>query len=192
MLNIIELNNIQNIESKYYMKPIIDAINLDISKNNLKWHEVFDRLYNYLENNKDTVKELTQKRVKEGKIKNSEQAIKSIAGGAFSNLIIWVFLKNKENNIDTKILSFDAMCYTILTDDNNNNFDLPFLGNLGKNGEEGLIQEIQQLKNTKILIKTNEEDVFWQESKKVRKYIKGRLCFEENKRKKRKIPVCHS
>ena len=36
--------------------------------------------------------------VKEGKIKNSEQAIKSIAGGAFSNLIIWVFLKNKENN----------------------------------------------------------------------------------------------
>ena len=98
MLNIIELNDIQNIESKYYMKPIIDAINLDISKNNLKWHEVFDRLYNYLENNKDTVKELTQKRVKEGKIKNSEQAIKSIAGGAFSNLIIWVFLKNKENN----------------------------------------------------------------------------------------------
>ena len=98
MLNIIELNDIQNIESKYYMQPIIDAINLDISKNNLKWHEVFDRLYNYLENNKDTVKELTQKRVKEGKIKNSEQAIKSIAGGAFSNLIIWVFLKNKENN----------------------------------------------------------------------------------------------
>ena len=98
MLNIIELNDIQNIESKYYMKPIIDAINLDISKNNLKWHEVFDRLYNYLENNKDTVKELTQKRVKEGKIKSSEQAIKSIAGGAFSNLIIWVFLKNKENN----------------------------------------------------------------------------------------------
>ena len=98
MLNIIELNDIQNIESKYYMKHIIDAINLDISKNNLKWHEVFDRLYNYLENNKDTVKELTQKRVKEGKIKNSEQAIKSIAGGAFSNLIIWVFLKNKENN----------------------------------------------------------------------------------------------
>ena len=44
MLNIIELNDIQNIESKYYMKPIIDAINLDISKNNLKWHEVFDRL----------------------------------------------------------------------------------------------------------------------------------------------------
>lgn len=98
MLNKTELNDIQNIESKYYMKPIIESINLDISKNNVKWNEVFDKLYNYLENNKNTVKELTQKRVKEGKITNSEQAIKSIAGGAFSNLIVWVFLKNKERN----------------------------------------------------------------------------------------------
>lgn len=98
MLNKTELNDIQNIESKYYMKPIIESINLDISKNNVKWNEVFDKLYNYLENNKNAVKELTQKRVKEGKITNSEQAIKSIAGGAFSNLIVWVFLKNKERN----------------------------------------------------------------------------------------------
>lgn len=98
MLNKTELNDIQNIESKYYMKPMIKAINLDISKNNVKWNEVFDKLYNYLENNKNAVKELTQKRVKEGIITNSEQAIKSIAGGAFSNLIVWVFLKNKEQN----------------------------------------------------------------------------------------------
>lgn len=98
MLNKTELNDIQNIESKYYMKPIIESINLDISKNNVKWNEVFNKLYNYLENNKNAVKELTQKRVKEGKITNSEQAIKSIAGGAFSNLIVWVFLKNKERN----------------------------------------------------------------------------------------------
>lgn len=98
MLNKSELEDIQNIESKYYMKPIIESINSDISKNNIKWQEVFDKLYNYLENNKNAVKELTQKRVKEGKITNSEQAIKSIAGGAFSNLIIWVFLKNKELN----------------------------------------------------------------------------------------------
>ena len=104
MLNKSELDDIQNIESKYYMKPIIEAINLDISKNNIKWHEVFDKLYNYLENNKNAVKELTQKRVKEGKITNSEQTIKSIAGGSFSNLIIWVFLKNKElNNIKENI-----------------------------------------------------------------------------------------
>lgn len=54
---------------------------------------------------------------------------------------------------------------------NNRNFDLPLLGNLGKEGENGLIKQIQKLKNTKILIQTNEEDIFWQESKKVRTYI---------------------
>lgn len=104
MLNQSELNDIQNIESKYYMKPIIESINKDILENNIKWQEIFDKLYNYLENNKNAVKELTQKRVKEGKITNSGQAIKSIAGGAFSNLIVWVFLKNKElNNIKENI-----------------------------------------------------------------------------------------
>ena len=80
--------------------------------------------------------------------------------------------KNNENGTEVKVLSADAGLYSTYLCKNNKNFDLPFLGNLGKDGEEGLIQEIQQLKNTKILIKTNEEDVFWQESKKVRKYIK--------------------
>ena len=80
--------------------------------------------------------------------------------------------KNNEYGIKVKVLSADAELYTIYLCENNKNFDLPFLGNLGKDGEEGLIQKIKQLKNTKILIKTNEEDVFWQESKKVRKYIK--------------------
>lgn len=98
MLNESELNDIKNIESKYYMKPIIESINLDISKNNIKWQEIFDKLYDYLENNKNTVKKLTQKRVEKGEIRSSDQAIKSIVGMAFSNLIIWVFLKNKEQN----------------------------------------------------------------------------------------------
>lgn len=95
-----------------------------------------------------------------------------------TNKIIQYILQNRENNIDTKILSYDAMTYTILTGDNNKNFDLPFLGNLGKDGENGLIEEIKQLRNTKILIKTNEEDVFWQESKKTREYIKNNYIKE--------------
>ena len=44
---------------------------------------------------------------------------------------------------------------------------------------EKLIEEIKQLRNTKILIKTNEEDVFWQESKKIREYIKNNYIKEE-------------
>ena len=95
-----------------------------------------------------------------------------------TNKIIQYILQNRENNIDTKILSYDAMSYTILTGGNNKKIDLPFLGNLGKDGENGLIEEIKQLRNTKILIKTNEEDVFWQESKKTREYIKNNYIKE--------------
>ena len=54
---------------------------------------------------------------------------------------------------------------------NNGIFDLAFLGNLGIEGENKLINEIEQLDNTLILIQKDEEKVFWQESKKVREYI---------------------
>ena len=57
----------------------------------------------------------------------------------------------------------------------NREFDLPFMGNLGKDGEDGLIKKIKNLRNTKILIKKDEEKVFWQESIKVRKYIEENL-----------------
>lgn len=82
------------------------------------------------------------------------------------------FIKtNNLNGIDVKVLSIEANAYMLPLSKNNNLFDLPLLGNLGKEGEEGLIRQIKELKNTKILILTNEEDMFWQESKKARKYI---------------------
>lgn len=75
------------------------------------------------------------------------------------------------NGVDVKVLSYKANLYMVPLNKNNIGFDLPNLGNLGKDGEEGLINQIKAFKNTKILIQTNEEDMFWQESKKVRKYI---------------------
>ena len=49
---------------------------------------------------------------------------------------------------------------------------MPFVGNFGKNGESGVIENIKNLKSgTQILIFTSEEDMFWQESKTIRKYI---------------------
>lgn len=49
---------------------------------------------------------------------------------------------------------------------------MPFVGNFGKDGESGVIENIKNLKSgTQILIFTNEEDMFWQESKTIRKYI---------------------
>ena len=54
---------------------------------------------------------------------------------------------------------------------NNVEFDLPFLGNLGKEGEPGLIKKIDKLENAEILITKDEDDKSYQESKKVREYI---------------------
>lgn len=96
MLNRIELKTLQDIESKYYMQPMIQQINKDILNQAFTLQEVFNHLYSYLTNCKDKVETLIQARIQRGEIKDASQARKSIAGGAFSNLIVWVFLKNKE------------------------------------------------------------------------------------------------
>jgi len=98
MLNHNELELLQNIESKYYMRPMIEAINMDIANKKYSLQEVFNHLYDYLISCKEAVENLIQNRIKKGEIKDASQARKSIAGGAFCNLIIWVFLKNKEQS----------------------------------------------------------------------------------------------
>ncbi|WP_395001733.1 BsaWI family type II restriction enzyme [uncultured Helicobacter sp.] len=96
ILNRVELKTLQDIESKYYMKPMLDSISQDIANKKIQWHKVFDNLYFYLVTSKDEVESLIQTRVQKGAIHNASQARKSIAGQAFSNLIVWTFLKNKE------------------------------------------------------------------------------------------------
>lgn len=78
--------------------------------------------------------------------------------------------ENEMNNIEVRIISQEADLYMNILKKNNKNTDLPFLGNLGKDGEEGLIKEVSNLKSgTKILI--SKENVFWQESKRLREKI---------------------
>ena len=54
--------------------------------------------------------------------------------------------------------------------------DLPLKGNLGKEKEEGLILLIKNMKEVEILIDKNEIDMHYQESKKVREYVKNSIC----------------
>lgn len=104
MLNLAEQKALKEIENKYYMKPILEAIESDVKALKFEWSEVFNHLYDYLTNSKNAVEALIKKRVQKGEIKDASQARKSIAGGAFSSLIIWVFLKNKiAKNIDKNI-----------------------------------------------------------------------------------------
>lgn len=104
MLNKIEIKTLREIENKYYMQPMLESIIKDLKNNKLNLQEVFNNLYGYLLNSKEAVEKLLKERVNRNEIKDISQARKSIAGSAFSNLIIWVFLKNKESkNIDKDI-----------------------------------------------------------------------------------------
>lgn len=79
------------------------------------------------------------------------------------------YIENSSNNII--VLSDKAAFYTIPMKKSNGNMDLPLKGNLGERGENGLIEDIQKMDKLEILIEKNEENMQWQESKKVREYI---------------------
>lgn len=82
------------------------------------------------------------------------------------------YIRNENSNgINVKVFSYKANLYMVPLNQNTINLDLPNLGNFGKGGEDGVIRQISRMKNTKILIQTDQEKMFWQESKKVRKYI---------------------
>ena len=99
-----ELKLLQEIEEKYYMEPIIQLIKRDLDDKKISIQDAFDFLYDYLIQSKENVEKLIQKRKANGIIKDENQTRKSIVGNAFSSLIIWLFLKNKDNgNIDKNI-----------------------------------------------------------------------------------------
>ena len=85
------------------------------------------------------------------------------------NTICEYIKENEKQRCDIKIISYEANLYMNILNKNNKNIDLPFLGNLGKDGEDGLISEVQNLNSgTKILIS---KEKFWQESEKLRNII---------------------
>ena len=82
------------------------------------------------------------------------------------------FIKTKQaNNQDVIIFATEANIYRIALNQNYQDFDLPFMGNWGYNGEERVLNKIKSLKNTFILI--NEEDYIGQESAKIKEYIQS-------------------
>ena len=78
------------------------------------------------------------------------------------------FILSQED--DVIILSHRAALYMVPLGKNNGKFDLAFKGNLGKDGEEGLIADLKARKYI-ILIEKNPQDMNYQESNLVREYI---------------------
>lgn len=85
---------------------------------------------------------------------------------------ICTFIEDQnKKGIDVKVLSHKANLYMVQMNKNNGIFDMPFLGNLGIEGEDNLINNIKRMNNTLLLVEREEEKVFGQQSKKVREYV---------------------
>lgn len=86
------------IGNSFYMLPIIKRFQKIINQQNDQpkaWRNLFNLIYKILIESKNEVENILNKRKKEGKIKDIRQAMKSIAGNAFSSSIIYIFLNNK-------------------------------------------------------------------------------------------------
>ena len=79
----------------------------------------------------------------------------------------------EENEKNVVVLSNKAALYMIPLKRNNGDFDLPFKGNLGIDGEEGLIEKVDNMEETQFLIYQNEDEGIYQESEKVKEYVKN-------------------
>ena len=78
-------------------------------------------------------------------------------------------MKQKEKNIELIIISYKASLYNNILKINNGGFDLPFYGNLGVEGIEGLINKLDMMKNTNVLI--TKDEIKYQESQELRDYV---------------------
>lgn len=93
------------------------------------------------------------------------------------NKICKYIKSNEENGKSVKIISCMANLYMNVLNKNNGVLDLPFYGNFGRKGDDVVIDYIKGIENAKILIQKDDK-IPWQESYKIRNYIKENLNYE--------------
>lgn len=95
-----EQQDLKKIENLYYMKPILKTLYELIERSQIDWIGAFNKIHEILIKSRQAVENILKEREKRSEINSKNQALKSIAGNAFSNCLIYIFLKNKiEGNI---------------------------------------------------------------------------------------------
>lgn len=79
------------------------------------------------------------------------------------------YIQKQDKNV--YILDATAAIYTIPINQYTKNYDMFNKGNLGADGEEGIIEDLQEKENYIVLIKNEQYSRNWQNPEKVRKYI---------------------
>lgn len=165
--SIVENENIknENIENKNIKNENIENKNIEdvnIENKNIEDENIENKnIENVnIENNKDLFKHFKKIPLTTGYIKLTQE--------------LYDFYK--ENN-DKKIIIVDAEAcvYDIPMDIYNKNFDMFLKGNIGKNGEEGLISNIENSTNNIYLIKKEGATLNWQTPKSVIEYIRKNM-----------------
>lgn len=88
--------------------------------------------------------------------------------------------EKEDEGYDVVIVSYQAVLTNIYLKQFHGDFDLPFRGNLGSDGERKLIEKIDNSDDkTLYLIKNNVDSYAWQESKNVLEHIKTTLDKKE-------------
>jgi type II restriction enzyme len=93
-LNSEEVKLRSSIIDRYYMPPIVKEIDSYIAAHGEL--EAFNYIHDILRDSQHKVETILQGRKDDGEISDVSQARKSVVGSAFTNCIIYVFLKNKE------------------------------------------------------------------------------------------------
>ena len=83
----------------------------------------------------------------------------------------------EENEKNVIVFSNRAALYMVPLKRNNGDFDLPFKGNFGIKGVDGLIEKVDNIKNAQFLIYKNENKSIYQESDKVKEHIKNTKTY---------------
>ncbi|MEX0881581.1 MAG: BsaWI family type II restriction enzyme [Candidatus Saccharimonadales bacterium] len=97
MLSTEEKNNIKDITGKYYMKPVLSRLDELIEEKGNK--EALSYLHDTILDAKDDVMKIIEARKDAGDIKDVSQASKTVVGAIFSNSIVYLFLKAKEQGL---------------------------------------------------------------------------------------------
>ncbi len=83
--------------------------------------------------------------------------------------------EQNEKNKNVYILDAEAAIYNIPIDKYNKNYDMFLKGNIGKDDEEGIIQNIRNSENCIYLVKKENYSLNWQTPKKVIEYVRTNL-----------------
>lgn len=156
LLGIFKIAQISLYNYEEYKSKLSESKSI-VENENIKNEEIKNE---NIENNKDLFKHFKNIPLKTGYIKLTQE---------LSDF-------HKENN-DKKIIiaDSDACVYDIPMDIYNKNFDMFNKGNLGKDGEEEIIKNIENSKNTIYLIKKEGATLNWQTPKSVIEYIRKNM-----------------